>query len=77
MGNLPPPLDGRRGVIAKRTKKIMFTPELADVNLILVVRSLERVGDLASNIGEDAVYLQHAKDLRHKSSGDRELPEQG
>lgn len=128
--------------IAKRAKKIMLTPELADVNLIeplytladqllrdaissysdgnaalgaslhsrdkeldrmykdatdrfgasiegtvgrsqeylhliLIVRSLERVGDLASNIGEDAVYLEHAKDLRHKSSSDREMPEQG
>jgi phosphate transport system protein len=43
------------------------------LHLIFIVRSLERVGDLASNIGEDAVYLEHAKDLRHKSKGDREL----
>ncbi len=43
------------------------------LHLIFIIRSLERVGDLASNIGEDAVYLEHAKDLRHKSSGDREL----
>ncbi|WP_411826787.1 phosphate signaling complex protein PhoU [Luteolibacter sp. AS25] len=38
------------------------------VHLIFVVRSLERVGDLASNIGEDSVYLDQAKDLRHTSS---------
>lgn len=43
------------------------------VHLIFIVRSLERVGDLASNIGEDAVYLEHAKDLRHKSKGEREM----
>ena len=43
------------------------------LHLIFIVRSLERVGDLASNIGEDAVYLEHAKDLRHKSKGDREI----
>jgi len=36
------------------------------VHLILIVRSLERVGDLAVNIGEDAVYLEAARDLRHE-----------
>lgn len=41
------------------------------LHLIFVVRSLERVGDLAVNIGEDAVFLEAAKDLRHAS--DREL----
>ncbi|HUF61705.1 MAG TPA: phosphate signaling complex protein PhoU [Verrucomicrobiales bacterium] len=41
------------------------------VHLIFIVRSLERVGDLASNIGEDAVFLESAKDLRHTSN--REL----
>lgn len=43
------------------------------VHLIFIVRSLERVGDLASNIGEDSVYLEHARDLRHKSRGEREM----
>ncbi len=41
------------------------------VHLILIVRSLERVGDLAVNIGEDAVYLEAARDLRHEK--DRSL----
>ncbi|TAG08973.1 MAG: phosphate transport system regulatory protein PhoU [Verrucomicrobia bacterium] len=41
------------------------------LHLVLTVRSLERVGDLASNIGEDAVFVQMAKDLRHLSSGQR------
>jgi phosphate transport system protein len=41
------------------------------LHLILVTRSLERVGDLAVNIGEDAVFLEVAKDLRHES--DRSL----
>ena len=41
------------------------------LHLILVVRSLERVGDLAVNVGEDAVFLQSARDLRHET--DREL----
>ena len=38
------------------------------LHLILIVRSLERVGDLASNIGEDAVFLESARDLRHESN---------
>lgn len=41
------------------------------LHLILVTRSLERVGDLAVNIGEDAVFLEAARDLRHAS--DRSL----
>lgn len=41
------------------------------LHLILIVRSLERVGDLASNIGEDAVFVEAAKDLRHEAN--REL----
>jgi phosphate transport system protein len=46
------------------------------LHLIFIVRSLERVGDLAANIGEDAVYLEHAKDLRHKSKLEREMSEE-
>ncbi len=42
------------------------------LHLIFIVRSLERVGDLATNIGEDAVYLEHAKDLRHASRSERQ-----
>ncbi len=41
------------------------------LHLILIVRSLERIGDLAVNIGEDAVFLESALDLRHTSK--REL----
>ncbi|MGD9418211.1 MAG: phosphate signaling complex protein PhoU [Verrucomicrobiota bacterium JB025] len=37
------------------------------LHLVLVLRSLERVGDLAVNIGEDAVFLESAQDLRHES----------
>ncbi len=35
------------------------------LHLILVARSLERIGDLAVNIGEDSVYLSEARDIRH------------
>ncbi len=35
------------------------------IDLIFVVRFLERVGDHAVNIGEDCVYAQSAYDIRH------------
>jgi len=35
------------------------------LHLILVARSLERVGDLAVNIGEDAVFMESSEDIRH------------
>ena len=35
------------------------------LHLIFIVRSLERVGDHAVNIGEDAVFLINAEDIRH------------
>ena|SRR2546423_2370985 len=36
------------------------------LNLILVSRCLERVGDHATNIAEDAVYVAAAEDIRHQ-----------
>jgi phosphate transport system protein len=37
------------------------------LNLIFVARALERVGDHATNIGEDAVYAAAAEDIRHQT----------
>jgi phosphate transport system protein len=37
------------------------------LNLILVARCLERVGDHATNIAEDAVYVAAAEDIRHQT----------
>lgn len=36
------------------------------LHLIFVARSIERIGDLAVNIGEDSVYLGEARDIRHE-----------
>ncbi len=41
----------------------MIAPSL---ELLLVSRNLERVADLATNIGEDAVYLAEGKQIRHR-----------
>ena len=36
------------------------------INLMFIARHLERVGDHATNIGEDAVYAAAAEDIRHQ-----------
>lgn len=38
------------------------------LNLIFIARHLERVGDHATNIAEDAVYAAAAKDIRHQGT---------
>jgi phosphate transport system protein len=35
------------------------------LNLIFIARALERVGDHATNIGEDAFWQERAEDIRH------------
>jgi len=39
------------------------------LNLIFISRCLERVGDHATNIAEDAVYAAAAEDIRHQHAG--------
>jgi phosphate transport system protein len=36
------------------------------LNLMFIAGHLERVGDHATNIGEDAVYVAAAEDIRHQ-----------
>ena len=44
------------------------TSRLKDyIDLVFIARFLERAGDHAVNIGEDAVYAGAAKDIRHSS----------
>jgi len=52
--------------------RVLLTHMLADaktitpsLELLLVGRNLERVADLATNIGEDAVYLAEGKQIKH------------
>ena len=39
------------------------------LNLLFIAKHLERVGDHATNIGEDAVYAAAAEDIRHQPAG--------
>ena len=43
------------------------------LELLLVSRNLERIADLATNIGEDAVYLAEGKQIRHRADWGDEL----
>lgn len=47
------------------------------LHLIFVARSIERIGDLAVNIGEDAVFLGEARDIRHEHGKPAATAEEG
>jgi phosphate transport system protein len=54
-------------VAAKYMERITADPGRVQsyVNLILIARALERVGDHSTNIGEDSLWASHAEDIRH------------
>lgn len=49
------------------TEKVMAEPHLAPayIELIFISKSLERIGDHATNIAEEVVYLKKGEDIRH------------
>jgi phosphate transport system protein len=59
--------------------RVLLTHMMADprtinpsLEVLLVSRNLERVADLATNIGEDAVFLAEGKTIKHnKEDGTR------
>jgi phosphate transport system protein len=48
----------------------------ASVELLLVRRNLERVADLATNIGEDAVYVAEGTQIKHHADARSQRPVQ-
>jgi phosphate transport system protein len=64
-------LDARQhDVIEKLTRRMADdTARIKDyLDLVLIARNLERVGDHATNIAEDAVFAASAEDIRHTAS---------
>jgi phosphate transport system protein len=62
-------LDELNGAVNRKlVKRMAQDPEQLRgyLNLIFVARALERVGDHATNIAEDAVYAAAAEDIRHQ-----------
>jgi phosphate transport system protein len=39
------------------------------IDLILISRHLERVGDHATNVAEDVIFIVEARDVRHRATG--------
>ena len=37
------------------------------LSMILIARNLERIGDHATNIAEDVIFVVQARDIRHRS----------
>ncbi len=61
-------LDDAHNQLVKQLRKRMEddVAHLKDyLDLMFMVRSLERVGDHATNIAEDTIYMESAEDVRH------------
>jgi phosphate transport system protein len=41
------------------------------LDLLLISRHLERIGDHATNVGEDIIFMVSAKDVRHHQEENR------
>ena len=61
-------LDAMNSEISTRITEVMARdPERIEayLNLIFIARNIERIGDHATNVAEDAVYAKQAQDIRH------------
>jgi phosphate transport system protein len=53
--------------IIKHIHKFPETAEQA-IDALIIARNLERVGDHATNIAEDVIFIVAARDVRHHAS---------
>ena len=64
-------LDGLKNQIFRELLTYMLSdPRTIEpgIDLILISRHLERVGDHATNIAEDVIFIVEARDVRHRAS---------
>jgi phosphate transport system protein len=47
------------------------------LSLILISRNIERIGDHATNIAEEAIYIVQGRDIRHAAADAAPVPEKG
>jgi phosphate transport system protein len=66
--------DDKVDALHRSTFRILLTHMMEDphtigagIELLLVSRNLERVADLATNIGEDVVFLVEGKSIKHRA----------
>jgi len=69
-------VDGFKNEIFDELRNYMIKDPLSierSLNLILIARNLERVGDHSTNIAEDVIYALTGKDIRHGNVSLEEL----
>ena len=64
-------LDGLKTQVFRDLLKFMMDDKTTvepSLDLILISRHLERIGDHATNVAEDVIFMVSAKDVRHHSA---------
>ncbi len=59
--------EGKNKVFTEATELMKQNPDYVDggLDLILIARNLERLGDHATNIAEDVIFVSTGQDIRH------------
>lgn len=59
--------DFKREIFDRTKKRMMADPSIVEqgLNVILIAKNLERIGDHATNIAEDVIYIASGEDIRH------------
>ena len=63
----------KRGIVDSTVERMKTTPNTITqgLNLILMAKNLERIGDHATNIAEDVIFMASGEDVRHGNDDKR------